>query len=178
MAIKRPLDSKAVASADDRFYAKYPEMIDENGNRMPLGASDDPDNEMHEDWVRFYKEEAAKNEGGGGPAPTPEPDEAEEEEEEPETVPPPKKPPSDKFPTTPPDVAEDCPKSWISLDLIYAKDAEDCAGIKYSALTTAAYEQPTTLTSPKRWSDIPAGKCLFGEFEFQSKGKSAKKPDF
>jgi len=177
MGIARPLDSGAVAAADNRFYAKYPQMVDENGNRIPLGASNDPDNEMHEDWVRFYKEEAAKNDGGDGSGTTPPPS-TEPDEEEPETVPVPPETPSDKFPTTPPDVAEDCPKSWITLDLIYAKDAEDCDGIPYYALTTAACEQPVTGTSPKIWSGIPAGKCLFGEFDFQSKGKSATKPDF
>lgn len=170
MAIKRPLDRSAVGAADDKFYKKYPEMIDENGNRIPLDASNDPDNDMHEDWVRFYKEELES--GGSGPD-----DNEETAKEGVGFVPPPPEGPNAEFPTTPPDPCQTCAKSWISLDLNY-EDGKDCIGVRYSALTTAAYEQPTTTAAPKRWTDIPAGTCLFGEFDYHATGAAAEKPDF
>lgn len=63
MAISLPLDPEATSAADDAFYAKYPDMVDENGQRIPL----DPDNPDHDamcaDWCNIYEAERA---GGGG----------------------------------------------------------------------------------------------------------------
>lgn len=180
MAIEFPLNSDAVSAADDRFYELYPEMIDENGNRIPLSATNDPNNDMHEMWVQLYNEELAAREGGGedGEDDESEDDEDDEDEDEEddgsETIPPEEE---EEFPTEPPDPCEECEKSWISLDLTYA-DNEDCEGIQYSALLTDSYQRPVTGTEPQRWDDIPAGNCLFGEFEFHKDGESAVKPNF
>jgi hypothetical protein len=58
---KSDLDWDAVADADDRFYAAHPEMIDEDGNRIPLSRNDPKQAAMRDDWWRFYHEEKAKN---------------------------------------------------------------------------------------------------------------------
>lgn len=57
MAISFSLDPSATAAADDAFYAKYPNMVDANGQRLPL----DPDNPDHDamcaDWCDMYETE-------------------------------------------------------------------------------------------------------------------------
>ena len=70
--ISFPFDADAVAAADDRFYAAYPEMLSEDGVRIPLSA-DAPDEEsMRRDWIKMYKEELEKKNSGDDP-PDPDP---------------------------------------------------------------------------------------------------------
>jgi hypothetical protein len=66
-AIKFPLDDEAVDAADDRFYDKYPELIDEDGNRIPLSADDPAQEQMRRDWIAMYKEELKKTSGKDDP---------------------------------------------------------------------------------------------------------------
>lgn len=170
-----PLDPDAVSAADDRFYEAYPEMIDENGDRIPLSAQNDPSNEMHEDWIRFYEEELARNEegeddpGGGD-------DDTDDGDDDSGDLPPPED--EEEFPTTPPNPCEECANTFISLDVMYAKESEDCTGVPYSALLTDQYLQPSTGADPRRWDPIPPGTCLFGEFDFHADGKAAAVPSF
>ena len=58
MAISYPLDPAATSAADDAFYARYPDMVDSNGQRLPL----DPNNPAHDhmcyDWCEIYQTKA------------------------------------------------------------------------------------------------------------------------
>lgn len=51
--IRFPLDSAAVAAADERFYAAHPEMVADDGTRIPI----DPDRQpgLADEWVRIYQ---------------------------------------------------------------------------------------------------------------------------
>ena len=62
--ISFPLDWDAVDAADDRFYDKYPELIDAHGNRIPLTADDPAQEQMRRDWIEMYKEELERKNSG------------------------------------------------------------------------------------------------------------------
>ena len=62
--INFPLDEEAVDSADDRFYSKYPSLVDGDGNRIPLSADDPAQEQMRRDWIEMYKEELEKKNSG------------------------------------------------------------------------------------------------------------------
>lgn len=57
--IRFPLDSGAVARADDRFYTKHPELI-QDGQRIPI----DPDTQprLAEEWQALYLQEVPNKE--------------------------------------------------------------------------------------------------------------------
>ncbi len=62
--ISFPLDEEAVEAADDRFYEKYPTLVDEDGNRIPLSADDPAQEQMRRDWIEMYKEELERKNSG------------------------------------------------------------------------------------------------------------------
>ena len=84
MSLSQPLDPNAVAAADDRFYRTHPEMVADDGTRMPISASASDQAKMRQEWVAYYKDEiadtapATDNAGSQG-SPSPDPDEQEPE---------------------------------------------------------------------------------------------------
>ena len=62
--ISFPLDEEAIEAADDRFYEKYPTLVDEDGNRIPLSADDPAQEQMRRDWIEMYKEELERKNSG------------------------------------------------------------------------------------------------------------------
>lgn len=49
-----PLDAAAVRAADDDFYAAHPEMIDANGQRIPLDATSPEHAAYRSEWMDLY----------------------------------------------------------------------------------------------------------------------------
>lgn len=52
--LSRPLNPDAVAAADDEFYANHPEMV-QDGQRIPLSATDPAQAAMRAEWVALYE---------------------------------------------------------------------------------------------------------------------------
>lgn len=51
---KRPLNQAAVAAADDQFYGAHPEMVREDGTRIPLDPSDPRQRALRSEWMDDY----------------------------------------------------------------------------------------------------------------------------
>ena len=66
----RPLDPEAVSAADDQFYANHPELVDANGERIPLSATDPSQAGLRSEWMDLYEANGGEME---------EPDEDEDE---------------------------------------------------------------------------------------------------
>lgn len=84
MAITLPLDPNATAAADDAFYAKYPDMVNADGSRIPLDPNNPEHSDMIADWRDMYEEaaDAPEEPPEDPPEETPEepqPDEGEED---------------------------------------------------------------------------------------------------
>ena len=69
--LENPLNPAAVQKADDAFYANHKEMIDADGNRIPISATDPAQAGMRAEWRRLYLANGGKEQAP--PAPTPPP---------------------------------------------------------------------------------------------------------
>jgi len=70
--LQRPLNPAAVKKADDEFYANHPELIHEDGRRIPLSASDPAQASERAEWRRLYLRHGGKEETTAEPAKKPE----------------------------------------------------------------------------------------------------------
>lgn len=62
--LQRPLDPAAVKAADDAFYAKHPEFIGPDGQRIPLSATDPAQAALRREWRNNYVAAGGAVEGG------------------------------------------------------------------------------------------------------------------
>jgi hypothetical protein len=51
---KKPLDKKAVKAANDDFYGKHPELV-ENGKRKPINLNNPAHAKFREEWMQAYE---------------------------------------------------------------------------------------------------------------------------
>src|SRR2546426_12276323 len=78
---KRPLNQAVVRAADDQFYAAHPEMLHEDGSRIPLDPSDPRQRALRSEWMDYYV-------ANGGELEEPEPEREAGSSEEPCSHPP------------------------------------------------------------------------------------------
>ena len=55
--LSRPLDSEARARADERFYQRHPELVDEAGNRLTIDPSNPDHDGLQSEWRRIYRDQ-------------------------------------------------------------------------------------------------------------------------
>lgn len=55
--LSRPLDPEARTRADDQFYQRHPELVDEAGNRLPIAPSNPDHDELQSEWRRIYRDQ-------------------------------------------------------------------------------------------------------------------------
>src|ERR1700722_6740581 len=60
--LKLPLNHPAVMKADDQFYKNHPEMA-QNGQRVPLDATDPAQAKLRRKGVKFYQANNGQVEG-------------------------------------------------------------------------------------------------------------------
>lgn len=52
--LRRPLNRDAVVAADDEFYRQHPELVRDNGTRIPLDPDDTAQANLRSEWRRLY----------------------------------------------------------------------------------------------------------------------------
>ena len=116
--IERPLDTDAVAAADDAIYAAHEDdprpnpLFDAQGNHLKLSATDPKQAALREEWCDLYQDALAKKKaavaGGGGTSP----DSGDDD------------PPSGNSPAGNP--VQPCPQNhWIRIKLVRLPDLEE-----------------------------------------------------
>lgn len=78
--LSRPLNHSAVSAADDEFYQRHPEFIQEDGTRVPLDDNDPAQANLREEWRELYL-------ANGGELEEPEPDDDNEVDQTSESCP-------------------------------------------------------------------------------------------
>jgi hypothetical protein len=60
--LKRPLNPAAVKKANDEFYANHPEMVGEDGKKIPLSPGDPAQASQRAEWFQLYLKNGGQEE--------------------------------------------------------------------------------------------------------------------
>lgn len=157
--------SLPVKETDDEFYRRHPELIDENGERIPLGMGSEHKS-LRKEWLAIHdqKETSASSWAAVSAAMS-------------------KGDPSAAFQDAPPGAVQCCTNHRIGLRVIH-HDGQLVGDLKFDALVTdrrlvdletplggKVLEEPTE-GGGLSWSMSASGSCKFTFHDFLEPGKS------